>query len=127
VRPDGDIELQKYDYVDFKVPVCYNCEGIMKPDFVFFGDSVPPGTISKVNTIINNCNALLVVGSSLQVWSAFRIVRIISENKKEIAIVNIGQTRADTLTHLKVEGICGEVLPQVVDKLYTKPTITMQS
>jgi len=70
VRPDGDVDLQKYDYMNFKVPLCYNCEGIMKPDFVFFGDSVPSGTVSKVNTIINNCNALLVVGSSLQVWYA---------------------------------------------------------
>jgi len=51
------------------------------------------------------------------------------DNKKEMAIVNIGPTRADTLTHLKVEGICGEVLPQVVYKLCgdTNPTIEMQS
>lgn len=113
-RPDGDAELADAAYGDFTVPGCASCGGRMKPDVVMFGENVPAGRVSEAMAAVDRADALLVVGSSLMVYSGFRFARRAHETGKPIAIVNRGTTRADELATLKVEADCGAALQPVI-------------
>ncbi|PXX96273.1 NAD-dependent protein deacetylase [Halomonas sp. LBP4] len=103
VGPDGDADLER-DFSGFRVPNCDRCgDGIWKPDVVFFGDSVPKATVAAAHRLLDASDALLVVGSSLMVYSGFRFARAASRAGKPIACLNLGRTRADDLYALKVE------------------------
>ena len=102
--------IAQADDADFAVPDCENCGGVLKPAVVFFGESVPAPKVSYAMRRVDEADALLVVGSSLTVWSGFRFAKRASERRIPIAIVNIGPTRADQLATLKVEANCGEAL-----------------
>jgi NAD-dependent SIR2 family protein deacetylase len=108
--PDGDAEVAERLVGGFRVPECRRCDGPLKPAVVFFGESVPPEKVTYAMQRVDEADALLVVGSSLTVWSGFRFVKRAAERGAPIAIVNIGPTRADDLATLKIEGKCGEVL-----------------
>ena len=110
-RPDGDVELSAT--ADFQVPACPSCGGVLKPDVVFFGDSLPPDRAARSQELAREAPAVLVVGSSLAVWSAFRLVKAAKENGSRVAIVNVGPTRADDLADLKVAALAGETLIQL--------------
>ncbi|MGQ4878271.1 NAD-dependent protein deacetylase [Billgrantia sp. LNSP4103-1] len=113
VRPDGDADLET-DFSSFVVPGCCRCgEGIWKPDVVFFGDSVPRDRVSRARALVDEAEALLVVGSSLMVYSGFRFARQADASGKPIACLNLGRTRADALYALKLEAPIGEVLAAV--------------
>jgi NAD-dependent SIR2 family protein deacetylase len=112
--PDGDAELARELVGDFKVPECHRCGGVLKPAVVFFGESVPPEKVTYAMRRVDEADALLVVGSSLTVWSGFRFAKRAAERGLPIAIVNIGPTRADDLAALKIERKCGEVLREAV-------------
>jgi len=88
---------------------------ILKPNVVMFGDNVPPRVTQEVNTVLSEADGVLCVGTSLSVWSAFRIVRLAAEGARPIpvAMVNRGPTRGDELFQLNIHGACGEVLSQV--------------
>jgi NAD-dependent SIR2 family protein deacetylase len=113
-RPDGDVEIAQADYAGFVVPPCPRCGGIVKPDVVFFGEAVPAGRVSAAKAALAAADALLVVGSSLMVFSGFRFARHAAEAHKPIVIVNRGRTRADDLAALKIDGDCGDVLGGVL-------------
>lgn len=101
--PDGDADLEA-DFSDFRVPDCSSCgRGIWKPDVVFFGDSVPRESVARAFELLERSDALLVVGSSLMVYSGFRFARTAAREGKPIACFNLGRTRADDLYALKVE------------------------
>lgn len=101
--PDGDADLEA-DFSDFRVPDCTRCgSGIWKPDVVFFGDSVPRESVERAFALVEESDALLVVGTSLMVFSGFRFVRAAARDGKPIACFNLGRTRADDLYALKVE------------------------
>ncbi|MGO2131818.1 MAG: NAD-dependent protein deacetylase [Halomonas sp.] len=101
-RPDGDADLER-DFSGFEVPACQQCQsGVWKPDVVFFGDSVPASTVKDAMDLLADSNGLLVVGSSLMVFSGFRFVRAAVQQSKPIACLNLGRTRADDLYQLKV-------------------------
>uniref|UniRef100_A0A3Q1I8T0 NAD-dependent protein deacylase n=2 Tax=Anabas testudineus TaxID=64144 RepID=A0A3Q1I8T0_ANATE len=110
VAPDGDVFLDDEQVLHFRVPSCEDCGGILKPDVTFFGDNVNKATVQFVQDRLAESDAVLVVGSSLQVYSGYRFVLAASDRKLPIAILNIGLTRADHLAKLKVSGRCGEVL-----------------
>ncbi|XP_058089857.1 NAD-dependent protein deacylase SRT2 isoform X2 [Magnolia sinica] len=115
-RPDGDIEIdEKFWLEDFHIPNCQHCDGLLKPDVVFFGDNIPKDRADKAMEAARGCDALLVLGSSLMTMSAFRLVRAASEAGATVAIVNIGKTRADDIVPLKVNARCGEILPRLLD------------
>lgn len=98
----------------FVVPPCPRCGGILKPNIVFFGDNVPAATAAAVRAATAACGSLLVVGSSLQVYSGYRIVLQAKEELGlPVAIVNIGATRADRLADVIVNGAAGDVLPRI--------------
>ncbi|XP_034442266.1 NAD-dependent protein lipoamidase sirtuin-4, mitochondrial [Hippoglossus hippoglossus] len=108
--PDGDVFLEDEQVLNFRVPSCDACGGILKPEVTFFGDSVKKGTVQFVHDRLAESDAVLVVGSSLQVYSGYRFLLAASDRKIPVAILNIGATRADHLAELKVRGRCGEVL-----------------
>ena len=113
-RPDGDAELAGASYADFSVPGCKTCGGRMKPDVVMFGENVPAERVAEAMAAVDRADALLVLGSSLMVYSGFRFARRAHETGKPIAIVNRGTTRADDLATLKVEADCAEALEPVI-------------
>lgn len=108
--PDGDADLELDSLAAMQVPGCSCCGGLMKPDVVFFGENVPKETVLSAMDELAGADALLVAGSSLMVYSGFRFCRQAEALGRPIAIVNDGQTRADSLATLKVEGDCGEIL-----------------
>ncbi|XP_072950608.1 NAD-dependent protein deacylase SRT2-like isoform X2 [Typha angustifolia] len=115
-RPDGDIEIdEKFWEADFVVPDCQQCGGILKPDVVFFGDNVPKDRADKAMEGARGCDSFLVLGSSLMTMSAFRLVRAAHEAKAPIAIVNLGDTRADDLASFKISARCGEIMPRLLE------------
>jgi len=85
----------------------------LKPDIIFFGDSIPRDIVQNVKTNIENSDALLILGTTLTTFSAYRIVLQAIDTKRPIAIINIGETRADKLVNLKVEGRCSDLLTKV--------------
>jgi NAD-dependent SIR2 family protein deacetylase len=129
--PDGDADVPD-DLIDrVVVPDCPRCGGILKPDVVFFGDSVERSLVSTINTAIEKADALLVIGSSLMVYSGFRFCRYAAERGIPIACINPGTTRADDLFQLKLSATCGPVLERLVQQLYqdllTSPSPTANS
>jgi len=108
--PDGDADLDGMDFTSFDVPACTACGGMLKPDVVFFGENVPRERVEKAWAHLAASDAMLVVGSSLMVYSGFRFAREAARSGKPIAAINRGRTRADDLFALKVEGDCAEVL-----------------
>jgi NAD-dependent SIR2 family protein deacetylase len=111
LAPDGDADLPEGAAEAFRAPACITCGGVLKPDVVFFGGSVPRPRVDAATAMIDAAGCLVVVGSSLTVWSGFRFARRAAERRIPIAIVNLGETRADDLATLKVEARAGDVLP----------------
>ncbi len=108
--PDGDADLDDRDFSGFTVPPCPHCRGVLKPDVVFFGENVPRPRVDTAIHHLDQADALLVVGSSLMVYSGFRFVQAAAKAGKPTAAVNLGRTRADGLLTLKVEESCAEAL-----------------
>ncbi|UPG92436.1 NAD-dependent protein deacetylase [Luteibacter aegosomatissinici] len=102
VAPDGDADLDGVDFRHFNVPPCLVCGGILKPDVVFFGENVPRARVDTAWAHLGRADAMLVVGSSLMVYSGYRFVLEASRQGLPIASVNLGVTRADALITLKV-------------------------
>lgn len=115
--PDGDAELSGSDYLDFDVPDCPACGGIIKPDIVFFGEAVPLERVSVATKKLRQSDVLLVVGSSLMVFSGYRFARLAQEANIPIIIINRGRTRADDIAAQKLSGDCAEILSRVVERL----------
>ena len=113
-KPDGDADLAEQNYRGFRVPGCTTCQGIMKPDVVMFGEAVPKDRVSDATSAVDRADALLVVGSSLMVFSGFRFARQAAALGKPIAIVNQGVTRADDIAELKVDEDCTRVLQDAI-------------
>jgi NAD-dependent SIR2 family protein deacetylase len=116
-KPDGDAELASNSHDEFCVPDCATCGGVVKPDVVMFGETVPKERVHDAFSAIDRADALLVVGSSLMLFSGFRFARQAAAQSKPIAIVNQGRTRADDVAALKLEADCGEVLAAAVEML----------
>jgi NAD-dependent SIR2 family protein deacetylase len=108
--PDGDADLAAYDFSTFDVPACRHCEGVLKPDVVFFGESVPRDFVDAAAAHLKEADGMLIVGSSLMVYSGFRFVQMASRAGLPIAAVNLGRTRADDILALKVEEACESAL-----------------
>jgi NAD-dependent deacetylase sirtuin 4 len=111
--PDGDAELPLEVVRDFRVASCLACGGTLKPDVVFFGDNVPATRVAAAFALLEEAEALLVVGSSLAVFSGFRFVRRAVERSMPIAIINQGESRADELARVRIDARAGEVLPRL--------------
>ena len=117
IAPDGDARISRDDFASFVVPGCDECDGILKPDVVFFGEPVPAGKVSAAREELDRSSALLIVGSSLMVFSGYRFVREASSANIPVAIVNRGVTRADQLASIKLSADCADVLSRTADLL----------
>lgn len=108
-RPDGDAELDDGDLDPFVVPACERCGGVLKPDVVFFGESVPRERVERTTTALERADALLVMGSSLMVFSGYRFCRAAARLGRPMASVTRGRTRADDLLDLRLRVGCVEL------------------
>ena len=108
--PDGDADLDGADFSSFALPSCRRCGGVLKPDVVFFGESVPRDRVDAAARGLDEADAMLIVGSSLMVYSGFRFVQRAASAGKPVAAVNLGRTRADALLTLKAEQACEAAL-----------------
>ncbi len=115
--PDGDAHVEPATLDNFAIPWCVHCGGMLKPDVVFFGDGVPAERTATALAWMAQADALLVIGSSLIVFSGFRFCRLAAQCGKPIAAINLGMTRADELLSLKVEDAAERVLPALVARL----------
>jgi NAD-dependent SIR2 family protein deacetylase len=111
--PDGDADLDGVDFSQFLVPACPICGGVVKPDVVFFGESVPRERVDQAFAALAQSDAVLIVGSSLMVYSGFRFASTAAKDGLPLAAINIGHTRADPLLALKVEAPCDVALNAV--------------
>ena len=100
--PDGDADVLDEGDAAFNVPHCAHCGGMLKPDVVFFGENVPRDRVGAAMRALEQADAMLVVGSSLMVWSGYRFCERAGTLGKPIAAINLGRTRADHLFALKV-------------------------
>jgi NAD-dependent SIR2 family protein deacetylase len=118
VRPDGDVELDDAELEGFVLPRCARCDSdLLKPDVVFFGESVPKDRVAHCYELTDATDALLVLGSSLRVYSGYRFVRRAAERGARVAIVTRGPTRGDAEADVRVDAPLGEVLPALADRL----------
>lgn len=115
--PDGDAELPGWATRSFRVPGCERCDGVVKPDVVLFGENVPGETVASAWGLFSRGEVLLVVGSSLAVYSGRRFVYRARQENVPIGLVNVGPTRADHVAAAKVGHRAGRVLPRLARAL----------
>jgi NAD-dependent SIR2 family protein deacetylase len=120
-RPDGDAEIEG-DSSAFRVPDCPACGGVLKPSVVFFGENVPRLRVEAALGALATADALLVVGSSLMVFSGYRFCLAARDLGKPIAAVNVGRTRADEMLSLRVASDCGPALESVAEAMGAGPS-----
>ncbi|TXS93022.1 NAD-dependent protein deacetylase [Parahaliea maris] len=109
-RPDGDADLPESSVLVPPIPHCEGCNGLLMPDVVFFGGAIPRARVETVYAAIDEADALLVIGSSLQVYSGFRFCKHAAHTGKPIALLNPGTSRADPLATLRLPLDCAAVL-----------------
>ncbi len=112
--PDGDADLDQLDFAAFTIPSCRRCGGTLKTDVVFFGETVPAERVRQAMAALHRADAMLVVGSSLMVYSGYRFAQAAVQAGKPIAALNLGRTRADALLTLKIEDRCARALERAV-------------
>jgi NAD-dependent SIR2 family protein deacetylase len=110
--PDGDAEVDAAS--DFRIPPCPGCGGILKPDVVFFGESVPTERVASTMEQLERAEALLIAGSSLTVNSGMRFARAANKAGKPIVIVNVGPTKADEIALAKIEAPTSVALEELL-------------
>ncbi len=112
LRPDGDAMVERWH--DFILAGCPDCGGRLKPDVVFFGESVPRDRVDRAYALVEAAEVLVVLGSSLTVMSGLRFVRHQAKYGRPVVIINRGVTRGDPLATLKIDGGCSETLTRLV-------------
>lgn len=115
VAPDADAVVA--DTSSFRYLDCPRCTGMLKPDIVYFGESVPKDVVGQAYSLVDQADVLLVAGSSLTVFSGYRFVRHAAAAGMPVAIVNRGRTRGDELATVKVDGGCSEILSLLAAEL----------
>ncbi len=113
VLPDGDVDLPDEAVVDFVVPACETCGGMLMPDVVFFGGNVPKSRVDSAFASLDAADVLLVVGSSLTVFSGYRFVLRAVAAGKPVAIVNRGPTRGDAHATARIDGSAAHALKAI--------------
>jgi len=115
LAPDGDAEVEPES--GSRIVGCVRCTGVLEPDVVFFGENVPRERVERARAWVDEADALLVVGSSLAVFSGLRFARRAAKADKPVANVNLGPSRGDALASNRVEGRAGEVLPALAARV----------
>ncbi len=113
INPDGDVDLPETSVDAFVMVDCTSCGGALKPDVVYFGESVPPSRVSDSYAMVDSASSLLVLGSSLHVYSGRRFVTHAHKLGIPIIIVNQGETKADELASVRLDASLGSTLTQL--------------
>jgi NAD-dependent SIR2 family protein deacetylase len=122
MAPDADATVEDLRLIrSFVVARCPACGGVLKPDFVYFGENVPKERVERAYAMVDEAEAMLVAGSSLSVMSGLRFVRHAAKQGKPVVIINRGQTRGDDLATVKLEAGVGESLAWLADELPPLP------
>jgi NAD-dependent deacetylase sirtuin 4 len=116
IAPDGDADLD-ISLADFRIAGCRACAGVLKPNVVFFGEQVPVEVVERGYALVDEAELLLVLGSSLAVFSGLRFVRRAAARGVPIAIVTVGPTRGDSLATIKIEAPLGELLSRLAESI----------
>ena len=111
INPDGDNEISDSELVNFQLVSCADCHGILKPDVVYFGESVPRKRVETAFEMVNRCTSLLVLGSSLVVYSGRRFVEHAHKSGKRVVVINQGPTRCDHIADVRLNADVVDVLP----------------
>lgn len=117
IRADGDAHLTLSNYEDFQVPSCPKCNDILMPQLTFFGGSIDVSIKDEAAKIIDDSDALLILGSSCSVYSAYRLVRAASTEGKPIMMINIGETRVDDIVDIKLEYVVDDLFKDLKENL----------
>jgi NAD-dependent SIR2 family protein deacetylase len=117
IAADGDAHLNDFDTCKVDLPACASCGGILKPQVVFFGESVPAARVESCFHALASADAMLVVGSSLMVYSGFRFVRAAHNAGIPVAAINRGKTRADEILSFKIRQDCATALSSVLENI----------
>ena len=115
LRPDGDAVAR--DWQQFRLVGCLQCGGRLKPDVVFFGESVPKARVEAAYALVEHADVLVVLGSSLTVMSGLRFVRHQARLQQPVVIINRGHTRGDDLATVKIDSGCSETLSEIRETL----------
>ncbi|MEU4688388.1 NAD-dependent protein deacetylase [Actinoplanes sp. NPDC023714] len=113
INPDGDVELDDAELTGFAVVDCRTCGGVLKPDVVYFGETVPAGRVTRAFELVGSARTLLVLGSSLTVMSGRRFVLRAVKEGIRVAIVNRGVTRGEPYADMVIDAPLGVVLPNL--------------
>jgi len=113
IAPDADAVITSTEH--FRTVDCETCGGLLKPDIVYFGESVPKPRVAAAYDVVDEAEALLVAGSSLTVMSGLRFVRHAAKRGIPIVIVNRGTTRGDEFATLTLHAGCSEALTALLD------------
>lgn len=117
--PDADVFVSEEFVKSFKTPHCERCDGVLKPDVVFFGDTVPRKRVQEISQKLHESDAMLIVGSSVETYSAFRHVKQAKELGLPVLILNIGQSRADPLADVIIRARSGEAFSALLERYRT--------
>lgn len=117
IAPDGDADLEEVDFSNFVIPGCTDCNGTYMPRVVFYGGSVPKDQIEQAYNELEKSSAVLVIGSSLMVYSAYQFCRHASRKNIPVVAINQGKTRHDGNYCIKVDMPCDSVLEQIAIEL----------
>ena len=117
INPDGDAVLTDDATESFRVVDCALCDGVLKPDVVFFGENVPRPRVQACYAMVEQASSLVVLGSSLTVMSGFRYVRHASKVPVPVVIVNQGATRGDAYAAATLDAPLGRLLTDLVAEL----------
>jgi NAD-dependent SIR2 family protein deacetylase len=113
--PDGDVEIASTD--EFEIPACSACDGVLKPDIVFFGEFIPREKFVEASALVQKADALLIAGSSLVVNSGIRLLDHAARRRIPIVIINRGVTKGDPRANLKIDGGATETLVGLRERL----------
>ena len=122
INPDGDAVLADDATESFQVADCALCQGVLKPDVVFFGENVPRPRVEACYAMVERATSLVVLGSSLTVMSGLRYVRHAAKLQVPVVIVNQGPTRGDAYAAATLDVPLGQVLTALVDGLGSQAT-----
>ena len=115
LNPDGDVSIDSVD--DMVIPVCTVCEGMLKPEVVFFGEYVPNEKFVEASALVRGADALVIAGSSLVVNSGIRLLDQAVKRKLAVVIINRGETKGDPRATLKIDAGTSEVLVALRERL----------
>jgi NAD-dependent deacetylase len=100
-----------------EVPDCPDCQGVLKPDAVFFGESLPQETLQEAIRRAQNCDLFVVIGSTLVIYPAAYIPTYAKEAGATLAIINLTPTPFDRYAEVVVRGRASEVMSRVMEEV----------